>query len=91
MFPFNAHEVLYLKGRTCVNSLLSMCYLEYFPFNAYEVLYPFLELIVIFSLSSYVFGEDVSFGGVFRCTTGLADRFGKSRVFNTPLCEQVFL
>ncbi|CAL5354281.1 unnamed protein product [Camellia sinensis] len=39
-------------------------------------------------LSAYVFGEDVSFGGVFRCTTGLADRFGKHRVFNTPLCEQ---
>ncbi|WVZ17803.1 hypothetical protein V8G54_010785 [Vigna mungo] len=37
---------------------------------------------------SYVFGEDVSFGGVFRCTTGLADQFGKNRVFNTPLCEQ---
>lgn len=38
---------------------------------------------------SYVFGEDVGFGGVFRCTTGLRDRFGKHRVFNTPLCEQV--
>ncbi|GAB4835102.1 hypothetical protein Ancab_000010 [Ancistrocladus abbreviatus] len=37
---------------------------------------------------AYVFGEDVSFGGVFRCTIGLAERFGKSRVFNTPLCEQ---
>ncbi|KAM7472839.1 hypothetical protein LguiA_011022 [Lonicera macranthoides] len=37
---------------------------------------------------TYVFGEDVSFGGVFRCTTGLVDRFGKDRVFNTPLCEQ---
>ncbi|CAL9147949.1 unnamed protein product [Musa hybrid cultivar] len=37
---------------------------------------------------AYVFGEDVRFGGVFRCTTGLADRFGRSRVFNTPLCEQ---
>lgn len=42
-----------------------------------------------FLYSAYVFGEDVGFGGVFRCTTGLADRFGKSRVFNTPLCEQV--
>ncbi|OVA11544.1 Transketolase-like [Macleaya cordata] len=37
---------------------------------------------------AYLFGEDVSFGGVFRCTTGLADRFGDKRVFNTPLCEQ---
>lgn len=44
-----------------------------------------------YSFSSYVFGEDVSFGGVFRCTTGLVDRFGKHRVFNTPLCEQVFV
>jgi len=37
---------------------------------------------------SYVFGEDVGFGGVFRCTVGLRDKFGRSRVFNTPLCEQ---
>ncbi|CAL8464309.1 g3844 [Coccomyxa elongata] len=34
------------------------------------------------------FGEDVGFGGVFRCTVGLFDRFGRDRVFNTPLSEQ---
>lgn len=34
-----------------------------------------------------VFGEDVAFGGVFRCTVGLLERFGR-RVFNTPLAEQ---
>ncbi|RMZ75156.1 hypothetical protein DV737_g5431, partial [Chaetothyriales sp. CBS 132003] len=35
-----------------------------------------------------LFGEDVAFGGVFRCSKGLSDEFGSSRVFNTPLCEQ---
>ncbi|RMZ87835.1 hypothetical protein DV736_g4937, partial [Chaetothyriales sp. CBS 134916] len=35
-----------------------------------------------------LFGEDVAFGGVFRCSKGLTDEFGSSRVFNTPLCEQ---
>jgi hypothetical protein len=35
-----------------------------------------------------VFGEDVGFGGVFRCSVGLQEEFGKHRVFNTPLCEQ---
>ncbi|KAG0086251.1 hypothetical protein BGZ93_000217 [Podila epicladia] len=35
-----------------------------------------------------VFGEDVAFGGVFRCTMGLSEMFGRDRVFNTPLSEQ---
>ena len=39
-------------------------------------------------VSTLVFGEDVAFGGVFRCTAGLAPRFGARRVFNTPLSEQ---
>ena len=57
--------------------------------------------------SAVIFGEDVAFGGVFRCTVriskrgvfvprhqfylqvGLEEKFGKDRVFNTPLCEQV--
>ena len=34
-----------------------------------------------------VFGEDVAFGGVFRCSQQLRDKFGPDRVFNTPLSE----
>ncbi|KAI9672935.1 MAG: hypothetical protein M1817_003099 [Caeruleum heppii] len=35
-----------------------------------------------------LFGEDVAFGGVFRCSMNLAASFGPERVFNTPLSEQ---
>lgn len=35
-----------------------------------------------------LFGEDVAFGGVFRCSMNLATEFGGERVFNTPLSEQ---
>lgn len=38
-----------------------------------------------------LFGEDVGFGGVFRCSMGLRDRHGEDRVFNTPLSEQGIL
>lgn len=37
--------------------------------------------------TAIVFGEDVAFGGVFRCSQQLREQFGSDRVFNTPLSE----
>eukprot|EP00591_Stephanopyxis_turris_P004185 CAMPEP_0195514926 /NCGR_PEP_ID=MMETSP0794_2-20130614/6169_1 /TAXON_ID=515487 /ORGANISM="Stephanopyxis turris, Strain CCMP 815" /LENGTH=309 /DNA_ID=CAMNT_0040643277 /DNA_START=300 /DNA_END=1229 /DNA_ORIENTATION=- len=37
--------------------------------------------------TAILFGEDVGFGGVFRCSQDLQDQFGPHRVFNTPLSE----
>ncbi|KAI9733859.1 MAG: hypothetical protein M1834_002513 [Cirrosporium novae-zelandiae] len=38
--------------------------------------------------TTLLFGEDIAFGGVFRCSMNLVTEFGTDRVFNTPLCEQ---
>lgn len=42
----------------------------------------------VYTFFIVIFGEDVGFGGVFRCTLDLKKEFGSHRVFNTPLCEQ---
>ena len=42
--------------------------------------------------SVVVFGEDVgAFGGVFRCTKGLQERFGEHRCFDTPINESAIV
>ena len=56
--------------------------------NTYQAVRDALSHTLTKHDSACVFGEDVAFGGVFRCTMGLAEEFGRERVFNTPLTEQ---
>ncbi|KAL5529596.1 DIN4 [Sanghuangporus baumii] len=56
--------------------------------NLYQAVRDALSHALMKDETAVVFGEDVAFGGVFRCTMGLAEEFGQERVFNTPLTEQ---
>ncbi|XP_071800990.1 2-oxoisovalerate dehydrogenase subunit beta, mitochondrial-like [Asterias amurensis] len=56
--------------------------------NLFQSLTNAMDIALGTDSTAVIFGEDVAFGGVFRCTVGLADKYGKDRVFNTPLCEQ---
>jgi len=46
-----------------------------------------LDIAMAADRSAVILGEDVKFGGVFRCTMGLHEKYGTDRVFSTPLSE----
>ncbi|KAJ4419513.1 hypothetical protein N0V85_000993 [Neurospora sp. IMI 360204] len=56
--------------------------------NMFQAVNDALSIALAQDESVLIFGEDVAFGGVFRCTGKLAETYGGDRVFNTPLCEQ---
>ncbi|KAF9139671.1 hypothetical protein BG015_001937 [Linnemannia schmuckeri] len=56
--------------------------------NTFQAINDAMSIALATDDTACVFGEDVGFGGVFRCTMGLAEMFGRDRVFNTPLSEQ---
>ncbi|KAL1403827.1 hypothetical protein pipiens_019192 [Culex pipiens pipiens] len=56
--------------------------------NMFQAINNAMDIAMERDTSALVFGEDVAFGGVFRCSMGLQKKYGKDRVFNTPLCEQ---
>ncbi|KAF3933700.1 hypothetical protein ABW19_dt0202305 [Dactylella cylindrospora] len=55
--------------------------------NLYQAVNNALSTALTTDERAILFGEDVSFGGVFRCSSNLLDKFGPDRVFNTPLNE----
>ena len=56
--------------------------------NLWETIRDTLDIAMEKDDNITVFGEDVKFGGVFRCTMDLHAKYGTDRVFNTPLSEQ---
>ena len=74
--PLN-HDELKLKNPTNLEKL-----------NLWSTIVQTLDIAMEKDDSALIFGEDVKFGGVFRCTMGLNEKYGTDRVFNTPLSEQ---
>ncbi|KAL9924096.1 2-oxoisovalerate dehydrogenase subunit beta, mitochondrial [Glossina fuscipes] len=56
--------------------------------NMFQAINNAMDIALGEDATALLFGEDVGFGGVFRCSINLRDKYGKDRVFNTPLCEQ---
>ncbi|MEM7779960.1 MAG: alpha-ketoacid dehydrogenase subunit beta [Pseudomonadota bacterium] len=56
--------------------------------NMIEAINEALDIMLERDDNVVVMGEDVGyFGGVFRCTAGLQEKHGKTRVFDTPINE----
>jgi len=55
--------------------------------NMFTAINDSLDIVLWTDSSAVLFGEDVKFGGVFRCSIGLNEKYGTDWVFNTPLCE----
>lgn len=56
--------------------------------NMIQAINSALEVMMARDDAIVVMGEDVGyFGGVFRATAGLQKKFGKTRVFDTPITE----
>ena len=80
----NANKIF----RRSLSSLAAESGSELKRMNLFTAINSALDVALETDPTTLVFGEDVAFGGVFRCTTGLVDKYGKDRVFSTPLTEQ---
>ncbi|EIE84947.1 hypothetical protein G6F46_010718 [Rhizopus delemar] len=75
---FRSHELAHMSANN--SGTIKM--------NLFQAVNDALSIALTTDDKAVIFGEDVSFGGVFRATSGLAEQFGRDRVFNTPLTEQ---
>ncbi|CXI59839.1 2-oxoisovalerate dehydrogenase subunit beta, mitochondrial, putative [Plasmodium berghei] len=81
-----------IQGGICTNT--SRCFssttnnLKTKKMNMFTAINSAMHTVFEKDPKSILLGEDVAFGGVFRCSLDLRNKYGDKRVFNTPLCEQ---
>ena len=59
-------------------SSIHLCAGDTVKMNLVEAVRSALDITMEKDPTAAIFGEDVAFGGVFRCTVGLRDKYGKS-------------
>lgn len=78
----------HLKAARCYSRTSKSNILNVGKLNMFQAVNDALDLTMKTIPHSVIIGEDVAFGGVFRCTNGLQHKYGSKRVFNSPLSEQ---
>mgnify|MGYP003115009865 CR=1 FL=1 len=77
-----------MAGIECDDEPVSLIEAQCRPMNMIEAINDALDIMLERDPDVIVLGEDVGFfGGVFRCTAGLQEKYGKTRVFDTPISE----
>ena len=82
------NKLLYLNNYKYSNGLEQAEKEEMAEMNQLSALNDALRITLEQDPTACIFGEDVAFGGVFRVTKDLRDKFGADRIFNSPLSEQ---
>ena len=86
---YSSHPLLYQSSASLLHSILELPQESTTTrLNLFQAINSALTHALRTDDRVLVFGEDVAFGGVFRCSMNLATEFGGERVFNTPLSEQ---
>ena len=69
-FTYKPDEKCYVEGATT-------------KMNMFTAINDAMDIALAADESTILFGEDVAFGGVFRCSLNLKNKYGADRVFNS--------
>lgn len=69
-FTYKPDEKCYVEGATS-------------KMNMFTAINDAMDIALAADESTILFGEDVAFGGVFRCSLNLKNKYGADRVFNS--------